>query len=178
LNFQVIMQINLEKHCVVVNCTITIFLLGCRSSDLRLNFHHEFSNNSSIGGEIVAPLLFPYLGARMPAWMSDLAIKTCVPCRGGVPPLKGEELAVLKKQVNGWNVIEEHHITKAFKFPNFREALNFVNRVGELAEEQGHHPDISLAWGKVEIMTWTHKINGLTENDFILAAKIDQLYQA
>ena len=110
--------------------------------------------------------------------MSDLATKTCVPCRGGVPPLKGEELASLQEQVDGWNVIEEHHITKTFKFPNFREALRFVNRVGELAEEQGHHPDIFLAWGKVEITIWTHKINGLTESDFILAAKIDQLTTA
>jgi 4a-hydroxytetrahydrobiopterin dehydratase len=90
----------------------------------------------------------------------------------------GEELASLQRQVDGWNVIEGHHITKTFTFPNFRGALTFVNRVGELAEEQGHHPDISLAWGKVEITTWTHKINGLTESDFILAAKIDQLYES
>jgi len=110
--------------------------------------------------------------------MSDLAAKTCVPCRGGVPPLKGEELAALETRVDGWNVIEGHHITKTFKFPDFREALRFVNRVGELAEEQGHHPDISLAWGTVEITTWTHKINGLTESDFILAAKIDHLYKS
>ena len=109
--------------------------------------------------------------------MSGLAAKTCVPCRGGVSPLKGEELAALEKQVDDWNVIEEHHITKTFTFLNFREALSFVNRVGELAEEQGHHPDISLAWGKVGITSWTHKINGLTESDFILAAKIDGLYQ-
>ncbi len=109
--------------------------------------------------------------------MSDLATKTCVPCRGGVPPLKGEELATLEKQVNGWKVIEEHHITRSFKFPDFLEALKFVNRVGELAEEQRHHPDIFFAWGKVEITTWTHKISGLTESDFILAAKIDQLYK-
>ena len=109
--------------------------------------------------------------------MSGLATKTCVPCRGGVPPLKGEELAALEKQVDGWIVIEEHHITKTFTFSNFREALKFENRVGELAEEQGHHPDIFLAWGKVGITTWTHKINGLTESDFILAAKIDGLHQ-
>jgi 4a-hydroxytetrahydrobiopterin dehydratase len=109
--------------------------------------------------------------------MSGLAAKTCVPCRGGVSPLKAEELAALEKQVDDWNVIEEHHITKTFTFLNFREALSFVNRVGELAEEQGHHPDISLAWGKVGITSWTHKINGLTESDFILAAKIDGLYQ-
>jgi 4a-hydroxytetrahydrobiopterin dehydratase len=131
-----------------------------------------------------ASLPFPFVrapalpSARIVPQMSDLATKTCVSCRGGVPPLKGEELASLQKQVDGWNVIEEHHITKTFKFPDFREALKFVNRVGELAEEQGHHPDISLAWGKVEITTWTHKINGLTESDFILAAKIDQLYKS
>jgi 4a-hydroxytetrahydrobiopterin dehydratase len=95
-----------------------------------------------------------------------------------VSPLKGEELASLQKQVDGWKVVEEHHLTKTFTFPNFREALKCVDHVGELAEEQGHHPDIFLAWGKVEITTWTHKINGLTEGDFILAAKIDQLATA
>ena len=107
--------------------------------------------------------------------MSELASKTCVPCRGGVPPLKGEELTALQKQVSGWQVVEEHYLNKFFKFPDFRQALVFVNRVGELAEEQGHHPDIYLAWGKVDITIWTHKIDGLTESDFILAAKIDQL---
>ncbi len=94
-----------------------------------------------------------------------------------MPPLKGEELASLLKQVDSWSVVEEHHITKTFKFPDFRKALEFTNRVGELAEEQGHHPDIHLAWGKVGITTWTHKIDGLTESDFILAAKIDRLYR-
>src|SRR6266446_2221700 len=77
-----------------------------------------------------------------------LAAKTCIPCRGGVPPLNGEELAALQTQVTGWNVIEDHHITKMFKFPDFREALKFVNRVGEFAEEQGHHPDIFPSLGK------------------------------
>ena len=95
-----------------------------------------------------------------------------------MPPLKGKELVALQKQVDGWNVVEEHHITKAFKFPNFREALKFVNRVGELTEEQAHHPDIFLTWGKVDVTSWTHKIDGLTESDFILAAKIDQLYKS
>lgn len=107
--------------------------------------------------------------------MSELALKKCIPCEGGVPPLKGEALQALQKQVNSWNVVEEHHIVKSFKFPNFRKALDFVNRVGETAEEQGHHPGIYLTWGKVEITTYTHKINGLTESDFILAAKIDAL---
>ena len=106
---------------------------------------------------------------------SELASKTCVPCRGGVPPLKGAELAALQKQVDGWSVVQEHHVTKTFTFPNFQKALDFVNKVGAVAEEQGHHPDIYLAWGKAEIKIWTHKIDGLTESDFILAAKIDQL---
>ena len=107
--------------------------------------------------------------------MSELASKTCVPCRGGVPPLTGVELTKLAKQVSGWNVIDEHHIEKTFTFPDFRKALAFTNKVGELAEQQGHHPDIFLAWGKVGIKTWTHKIDGLTESDFILAAKFDEL---
>ena len=108
--------------------------------------------------------------------MSELAAKTCVPCRGGVPPLKGAKLEGLERQVPGWNVVEEHHLQKTFRFPDFRRALEFVNRVGNLAEEQGHHPDIFLAWGKVDVTIWTHKIDGLTESDFILAAKIDALH--
>jgi len=107
--------------------------------------------------------------------MPNLADKTCVPCRGGVPPLRGEALQALAQQVEGWFVIDEHHLAKNFKFPDFRGALAFVNKVGELAEAQDHHPDIFLAWGKVDITIWTHKINGLTESDFILAAKIDKL---
>jgi 4a-hydroxytetrahydrobiopterin dehydratase len=107
--------------------------------------------------------------------MSDLASRECVPCRGGVPPLKGGELAPLLSQVRDWEVIAEHHLRKSFKFADFRETQQFVNRVGDLAEEQGHHPDICFGWGKAEITIWTHKIDGLTESDFILAAKIDQL---
>jgi len=107
--------------------------------------------------------------------MTDLADKNCVPCRGGVPPLAGAELEALAKQVPQWNVVNGHHITRAFKFPDFVKALAFVNKVGELAEQQGHHPDILLSWGKAEVTTWTHSINGLTESDFILAAKIDKL---
>jgi 4a-hydroxytetrahydrobiopterin dehydratase len=105
----------------------------------------------------------------------SLSRKECVPCKGGVPPLSGEELEQLKAQVDGWDVVEEHHISKTYKFPNFVKALAFVNKVGEIAEEQGHHPDIFLAWGKARIKTWTHKIDGLTESDFILAAKIDEI---
>jgi 4a-hydroxytetrahydrobiopterin dehydratase len=112
--------------------------------------------------------------------MPDLAAMTCVPCRGGVPPLKGKELAELHKQLPDWahwTVINEHHLTRTFAFPDFKQALAFVNRVGEVAEEQGHHPDISLAWGKVGITIWTHKIDGLTESDFIMAAKIDRAFR-
>jgi len=107
--------------------------------------------------------------------MSDLASRECVPCRGGVPPLQGPEAQRLAEQLNGWDVIEEHHLRKSFEFRDFRDALAFVNRVGQLAEEQGHHPDISFGWGRAEITIWTHKIDGLTESDFILAAKIDKL---
>jgi len=107
--------------------------------------------------------------------MADLAEKQCVPCRGGVPPLQGAELDALKKQVPGWEVVNDHHLKKGFSFPDFQRSLDFVNRVGALAEEQGHHPDILLAWGKAEITIWTHKIDGLTESDFILAAKIERL---
>ena len=106
--------------------------------------------------------------------MGSLAERECVPCRGGVPPLKGAEIENLRGQLSGWEVIAEHHLRKEYKFKNFRDTLDFVNRIGELAESQGHHPDISLAWGKVGVTIWTHKINGLTESDFILAAKIDQ----
>jgi 4a-hydroxytetrahydrobiopterin dehydratase len=107
--------------------------------------------------------------------MSDLASKTCVPCRGGTPPLKGEELDDLWRQIPGWEVVEEHHLRRRFRFKNFREALDFVNRVGELAEEQGHHPDVRFGWGYAEVTVYTHKIDGLTESDFILAAKISEL---
>src|SRR5919198_4218409 len=107
--------------------------------------------------------------------MPELADKKCPPCRGGGPPLKGAELEALKKQVHGWDVVNEHHLKKSYTFPDFQRALDFVNRVGAVAEEQGHHPDIYLTWGKAEITLWTHKIDGLTESDFVMAAKIDRL---
>jgi 4a-hydroxytetrahydrobiopterin dehydratase len=106
----------------------------------------------------------------------SLADKKCVPCRGGTPPLEGAELRRLADQLPDWNIIEEHHIAKSFLFPDFRKALDFVNRVGEVAEEQGHHPDLNLSWGKVDVVIFTHKIRGLTDSDFILGAKIDRLY--
>lgn len=110
--------------------------------------------------------------------MATLAEKTCVPCKGGIPPLKGAELAAMHHQLPEfahWNVVNEHHIVRTYKFPDFKSALAFVNRVGEIAEAQGHHPDILLTWGKAEITIWTHKVDGLTESDFIMAAKIDRV---
>ena len=107
--------------------------------------------------------------------MSDLAKKTCIPCKGGVPPLNGAKLDdLLEKLKNDWKIIKEHHLEKEYSFKNFKEALDFTIKVGELAENQGHHPDIFLAWGKVKLTIWTHKIDGLTESDFIFAAKADK----
>jgi 4a-hydroxytetrahydrobiopterin dehydratase len=91
--------------------------------------------------------------------------------------MSGLELQRILKLVPEWNAVNEHHLARTFTFPDFKQALDFVNRVGALAEEQGHHPDILLAWGKAEITLWTHKINGLTESDFIMAAKINQVYR-
>jgi 4a-hydroxytetrahydrobiopterin dehydratase len=105
----------------------------------------------------------------------SLAEKHCVPCRGGVPPLKGDPLDKMKSQVSGWQVVNDHHLEKNYSFPDFKTALDFVNRVGEIAEQEGHHPDLYLSWGKVGVKIWTHKIDGLTESDFILAAKMDHL---
>lgn len=107
--------------------------------------------------------------------MSGLSEKTCIPCRGGVPPLTAEEIQPLAAEVKEWSVVDTHHLERTVKFPDFKTALDFTNKVGALSEQQGHHPDIYLAWGKVGIKIWTHKINGLTESDFILAAKIDGL---
>ena len=107
--------------------------------------------------------------------MSELAQENCIPCRGGVPPLKGEELDALQVKLgNDWQIINEHHLEKEYIFADFRQALDFTVKVGEVAENQGHHPDIYLAWGKVKLTIWTHKIDGLTESDFIFAAKADQ----
>lgn len=107
---------------------------------------------------------------------SSLSKKACVPCKGGVVPLKGQLLTALLTEIGkGWQVVEEHHLEKEYVFANFREALKFTNKVGELAERENHHPDIFLSWGKVKITLWTHKIDGLSESDFILAAKCDEL---
>ena len=107
--------------------------------------------------------------------LSELASKKCAPCASDTPALKGHALTPLLKQLRGWEIINEHHLSKQFRFPNFATALAFVNLVGEIAQAEGHHPDIHLAWGRVDIRIWTDRIDGLTESDFILAAKIDQL---
>ena len=108
--------------------------------------------------------------------MNELVDKQCVACKGGVPPLKGDALARRAGELGGgWQVVAEHRLEKEYPFRDFLEALAFTNKVGALAEAQGHHPDIYLAWGKVKLTVWTHKINGLTESDFVLAAKADKL---
>lgn len=105
-----------------------------------------------------------------------LARKECEPCHGDVPPLPREEIEELRRGLDaGWEVVEDHHVEKAFEFDDFATALEFVNRVGELAEAEGHHPELRLTWGRVDVRIWTHAIDGLTENDFILAAKIEEL---
>lgn len=105
----------------------------------------------------------------------DLSTKECIPCRGGVPPMTAEEIAPLHALIGeSWSVVNTHHLEKTFTFSDFQAALDFTNAVGAIAEREGHHPDIHLAWGRVRIEIWTHKVDGLTESDFILAAKIDK----
>ena len=109
--------------------------------------------------------------------MSELASRQCEPCKGGVPPLPPREIEPLFAQLEpGWDVVDNHHLAKSYTFKDFAEALAFVNRVGAVAEEQGHHPDLYLAWGKVRVEVWTHKINGLQLADFVFAAKCGTLY--
>ena len=106
----------------------------------------------------------------------QLSAKDCIPCRGGTPPLGPEQSAELLLELSdGWEVVANHHLQKTQHFKNFADALQFVNRIGTLADQQNHHPDLLLAWGKVTITVWTHKIDGLTESDFIFAAKCDAL---
>jgi 4a-hydroxytetrahydrobiopterin dehydratase len=111
--------------------------------------------------------------------MAGLADKQCVPCEKGADPLKSDQIKRQMKELDpDWRVVDEHHLERQFTFDDFRQALDFVNEVGEIAEQQGHHPDIYLGYGKVKVQLWTHKIDGLHENDFILAAKIDALQPA
>ncbi len=111
--------------------------------------------------------------------MTELAAKTCTPCQGGIPPLGLDEARRYLADVPGWQLLDEgRKIQRSYKFANFKEALDFVDRVGALAEAEGHHPDITFGWGYAAILLYTHKIKGLHENDFIMAAKIDQLVPA
>lgn len=110
--------------------------------------------------------------------MSKLAERDCVPCRGDVPPLGSNQIQTLLEQLgSAWEAVRDHHLTKTFEFKNFREALAFTNEVGRIAEEQKHHPDIYLSWGRVRLDIWTHKIDGLTESDFVLAAKCEGVFR-
>ena len=106
----------------------------------------------------------------------ELSVKKCVPCKGGTKPLEGDALGKLQTVLGAdWRVVDEHHLEKEYRFKDFREALDFTNRVGELAEEQFHHPDLHLAWGRAKVVIWIHKIDGLTESDFVFAAKTEDL---
>ncbi|MEE8460342.1 MAG: 4a-hydroxytetrahydrobiopterin dehydratase [Phycisphaerales bacterium] len=105
--------------------------------------------------------------------VSELANKQCVPCQGGTPPLPDDQVSDLLRELDGWTVEQEYHLTRTYKLPDFAKSLAFVNRIGGIAEQQNHHPDIYLAWGTVRVEVWTHKIKGLTESDFIFAAKVD-----
>jgi 4a-hydroxytetrahydrobiopterin dehydratase len=108
----------------------------------------------------------------------ELSAKTCVPCRGGIPPLTEEKARELAAAVPEWVLVENGtRVFRRFEFADFVAAMGFVNRVADLAEKEGHHPDIAIHWNKVELTLWTHKIGGLHENDFILAAKIDRLLE-
>ncbi|MGH2637190.1 MAG: 4a-hydroxytetrahydrobiopterin dehydratase [Actinomycetota bacterium] len=109
----------------------------------------------------------------------DLASMECVPCRGGVPPLTRDKIQpYLADLGDGWEAVDDHHLQKEYRFKNFREALAFTIRVGELAEEVGHHPDVELSWGRVKLTVFTHKIGGLHEADFVFAAKADRVLEA
>jgi 4a-hydroxytetrahydrobiopterin dehydratase len=103
-----------------------------------------------------------------------LSERSCVPCKGGVPPLDAEEIAQLQSEVKGWQVLDNKRLVKHFKFDDFKQAMDLADRVAVIAEEQGHHPDLLVRWGELKVEVWTHKIDGLTESDFILAARIDK----
>ena len=106
----------------------------------------------------------------------DLHQKKCIPCQGGIPPLTALEIEPYIRQIHDdWKLIADHHIERVFSFNDFKSALEFVNQAGGICEEEDHHADFELSWGRVKIMIWTHKIDGLNEADFILAAKIDNL---
>ena len=108
--------------------------------------------------------------------MSKLSEQKCIPCSIGTPPMEKKEIKKYEKELkDDWKVVDDHHLEKNLKFKNFKEALDFTNKVGEIAEAEGHHPDIFLAWGKVQLTVLTHKIDGLSESDFVFAAKVDEI---
>jgi len=107
--------------------------------------------------------------------MTDFINRNCIPCKGGIPPLNEEEVKERMLQLESWDAENNHHLIRSFEFKDFQSALDFVNQVGQLAEQENHHPEICFTWGKVDIRIWTHKIDGLHDNDFILAAKINAL---
>jgi len=110
---------------------------------------------------------------------AELAKQMCIPCRGGVSPLTGAQLEGMHRMLgHDWQCVNEHHLEKEFRFKDFAAALAFTNAVGAIAEKQNHHPDILTAWAKTKVTIWTHKIDGLTESDFIFAAKVEEAYQA
>ena len=172
-----LIQVDRSIFCCQPNTEIgCICDVGSRAIDISCRRRHQKAGEETTGRISRGPAIIARIENRRFEYMSELAEKACVSCKGGVPPLERQALARLLKQLaNHWEVINEHHLEKLFTFKNFRDALAFTNKVGGLAEEQGHHPDIHLAWGSVRITLWTHKIDGLTENDFIMAAKIDHL---
>jgi 4a-hydroxytetrahydrobiopterin dehydratase len=107
--------------------------------------------------------------------MEKLSERRCVPCHGGVTRLRGVEAERFMSELRGWELVEDHHLSKRYEFPNFAEALEFVNRAGAVAEREGHHPDIAFGWGYAHLKIYTHAIGGLSESDFILAAKLDEM---
>lgn len=110
--------------------------------------------------------------------MEELAQQKCIPCQGDTPPLEGDELQELYTQLGGsWQLEDDHHLTSEFEFDNFIEALEYTNQVGEMSEEQGHHPEIYLTWGKVKLKVYTHAIDGLAKSDFVWAAKAEKIFQ-
>ncbi len=106
---------------------------------------------------------------------AELAKNECVPCKGGVPPLEGDKLKELHEELNsGWELVKDHHLEKEYSFDGYEPAVEFTNKVANIAQEQNHHPDILLTYGKVKVTIWTHKIDGLTESDFYFAAKVEE----
>jgi 4a-hydroxytetrahydrobiopterin dehydratase len=105
-----------------------------------------------------------------------LADQTCIPCKGGVPPLTAAEIAPLLAQLDDWEVEHDKRLRRTYRVKNFAQAMALANRVAAIAEEQAHHPDLHVAWGRLTVEVWTHKIDGLTESDFVFAAKCDRAY--